>query len=151
MSPTKSSQRRRLSRLLPWALAMSLFMLTLAGCGDEDEDENAVSGTAPELSGLTYDDVIVPLGVVTTIDGMVHFSDPDGDVQTLHLALVQPDGARSELAPSQIGGTAGMTEGDLALILSIGPVMTGTHEFEVFVRDAGGNSSNTLSGTVNAE
>ena len=129
------------------ASVLAAASLTL-GCGsDSDEDR----GAAPEISALTFSPDTIPVGMQSTISGTFTFSDPDADVQNLHILVTLPSGQKQELPGGPVSGASGHTSAAANFALFLAPPEAGAHGFELWVTDAKKNESNRLIGTITAQ
>ncbi len=119
----------------------TLFFVTALGCG---------AGRPPTLSDLTFDPNEIPVGKQSTINGSFSFSDKEGDVQTINLAIKAPSGETQKVAPTPVQGAAGQFSGKLVFAAIVIPPAAGKYGFEVWLQDGSGES-NHLEGSVDAK
>ena len=103
--------------------------------------EKAPKGVASVISDLHVTPDVAHIGEKTTITGVIKFEDRDGDVAVIR---VEPRGGRTPLR------VAGAKTGTAAFTLVLTPTKAGPHTIEVWVQDAGDNTSNKLTATVEA-
>jgi hypothetical protein len=122
----------------------------LHGCGGGGGSSGSGPTTSPPdstpaISGLQISRATAPQfegnGSIQ-LTGSVNFSDAGGDVTTLHLSTSQ-----GQVLQQTITGTAGAQSGTIQGAVTIDTSTIGRYTFEVYVTDAGGRRSNTLSGT----
>ena len=135
-----------MSRLLP-ALIVLVLSFTI-GCADEPMD--APEGTPPRIAGLSLAPTTLTAGQRNALTGTMLFADSEADVVNLGLAIELPDGSKQTPAPIDVSA-AGATQGRLQINLTVMPPSAGTYHFEVWLDDAGGNESNRLQMTAQAQ
>jgi hypothetical protein len=125
------------SRFLSFATVLALAACGGGGGGTPD--------STPSISNLQF----APTSVLqydgdghAGVGGTLAFTDKGGDLATLHLATSQ--GQRIE---EPIAGAAGIKSGTISGGIEIDTSVIGRYTFEIYVIDAGGRRSNTLSGT----
>lgn len=137
-----------MSRLLPLALLLTATLIACDDGGDDADDTDAgANGTAPTISELTLDPATAPRGVATDVTASLRFVDPDGDVELGHVALML-GGQTQTLPPVTVQNVAGVTEGEVLLLLRFQPPTTDPIEVDVWLSDNAGNDSNTLTTTL---
>lgn len=119
-------------RALPLTLTV---LLLLPGC-DAEED----GGTAPSLESLTLSAEDATIGSTSTIQGMLTFTDADGDLESAEIDVTDPGGNTSSVS-TPITGVSGTREGTVVVQLSLVPPEAGTYEARVILHDAEGNAS----------
>lgn len=122
------------------ALVWTLQLVACGGGGDTS------SGSAPVISNLSVSPQAVyasstPLTFNTSFD----FSDPEGNVATLTLRIVDGTGNTINLGTEPIAGVAGMTSGTILGQLMATAVNPDTYTVQINVTDATQLSSNVLS------
>jgi hypothetical protein len=140
--------QRRAGWILP-LLSVSVTVLA-AACGD-DGGPSGPTGTAPVIADLSYSPAAITVGQQNTITGSFTFSDPDGDLKEIVVSVTTPDGQTQELPPQALQGEAGQTDGAGTIMLLLVPPAAGTYTLEVWLTDDGGNESNHLTGTLDAQ
>jgi len=124
-------------------ILVSTFWL---GCGGSDEP-----GVAPAIQSLSFDPNTVEAGKQSTISGTLQFEDPDADAAAFALKLTVPGGQSQEIPPSNAQGVSGQTAGTLMFAFIVNAILEGEYDFEIWMIDSAGNSSNRLSGKLSAQ
>lgn len=161
----------------PWKLSTWFgvaLLCGLAACGNEtddasdnDDDVGADGGvdevtfdgradaldlgTPPSIDELTFQPSEGAIGRTTTVSGTIDFEDPDGDVAQSVVSILQPDGASLFIEPVAVQGAEGHKSGTVGFAFLLTPSQEGQHQFDVWLIDEAGNSSNRLTGTINVE
>jgi hypothetical protein len=125
------------------ALAFTGF---LTACTQETSSD----GEPPTISALTYTPEVVSVGELTSLSGSLHFEDADGDLLELHMEIGDGSGRSLVVTATPISGVAGLTAGTVTLSLMVTMPSAGPHVLRVWVRDAQGQDSNALEGTLDA-
>lgn len=125
------------------ALVWTLLLVACGGGGDTS------SGSAPVISNLSVSPQAVyapstPLTFNTSFD----FSDPEGNVATLTLRIVDGAGNTIDLGTEPIAGIAGLTSGTILGQVMATAVNPDTYTIQINITDATQLSSNVLSGQV---
>jgi eukaryotic-like serine/threonine-protein kinase len=107
----------------------------------------APTGAAPIIKELHFRPAVAWLGEKATISGSLSFDDADGDVKALGLETRAPAG-RSRVQPTIPMRVAGARSGTAAFTFIFDPGETGTHVFDIWAIDKGGNASRRLSGSI---
>ena len=107
----------------------------------------AATGAAPIIKELHFRPTVAWLGEKATISGSLSFDDADGDVKALGLETRAPAG-RSRVQPAIPMRVAGAKSGTAAFTFIFDPGETGTHVFDIWAIDKGGNASRRLSGSI---
>lgn len=128
---------------LPLLLLLTAALTACDDGGDDDDTDAGANGTAPTISALTLDPATVPRGAATNVTASLRFVDPDGDIELGHVALML-SGQTQTLPPVTVQNVAGLTEAEVLLLLRFQPPTTDPIEVEVWLTDAAGNLSNTL-------
>lgn len=131
----------RLRTSLSLFLAFALLGL---GCEPGAKDDGAAS-TAPTVIKFTFSPVKIMIGQVATITGTVDFADSDGNLASLGLRFVLPDGSATPDASVPVAGAAGQTSGQASFSLDVTPDVAGDYQFQVWAVDAAGQSSAVVS------
>lgn len=132
-----------MNRNLP-AIFGLVAALGVTGCGGDDGGDES---TAPDISTLRFEPGSIPSGQQTIVTGRLRFTDPDGDVDHLLGALALGE-TRQEIAPVDIAGVDGITEGEVLFQLVLQPPAAMPLSIEVWLVDGDGNTSNHLSGAI---
>lgn len=124
-----------------------VLALLLVACGGGGGD--TVSSSAPVISSL----VVSPQAAYVSSDPLIfntsfNFSDPEGNVATLTLRIVDGTGNTMDLGTEPIAGVAGLTEGIILGQLSATAVNPDTYTVLINVTDATNLASNVLSSQV---
>lgn len=133
-----------------FVLWVGLAMHSMLGCGDDEKTATA-DGAAPTIADLALTPLEVEVGKVNNLSGSLSINDPDGDVTQIGMEVTLPDGNKQSLPKTQAQGTAGVKEGQVALVLAFGPPAAGSYALDVFVVDGKGRESNRLSTTLTAK
>ena len=126
-------------------LSSFVFVLaigTLVGCGGG----GGGGGTAPFLFNLvcTPDSATENEGGGwVDVTGRFDFSDPDGDVQSMTLTLLDSSGVVVASEPYYLGA-GGITEGYVEGIFTFSTTTADDYTIQIYVTDASGRRSNTL-------
>ncbi len=107
-------------------------------------------GTAPTISDLIYSPLGTYLGSgsgTATVSGNMLFTDPDGDLASWTLTLLDASGMQLQSTTTPIQGASGLTSGGLNAVAVVSTATLGTYTFRIQVTDARGNRSGALSGT----
>lgn len=99
-------------------------------------------GSAPTLSALSYAPQSGVVGTAVELTGTVKVADADGDAATWHAQVSPPSGAAF---PAVSGAIAG---GDAAFAVAFTPTAPGTYTSAVTAKDAAGNTSAAVTGTI---
>ena len=124
--------------------SLLLIASLLVACTDE-------SGSAPEISDLTFSPTTLAVGQQSTVSGQLQFSDPDGDPAQLGFEVILPDQSLTTLPMANLQGVSSATEGPVGWAVIIAPPATGTYRFFVWIRDSEGHDSNKLEGAVTVQ
>jgi hypothetical protein len=109
--------------------------------------ERPPTGAPPTIKELSFRPAVAWLGDKATISGSLAFDDADGDVKALGVETRAPAG-RSRTHPSIPMRLAGAKSGTAAFTFIFDPGETGTHVFDIWAIDRGGNASRRLSGSI---
>ena len=125
-----------------WVLAS----VVLAACGDGG---GSASGNAPVISGL----VITPAAAYVsaepqTFDTRFDFTDADGNLAWLTLRILNGAGVTVDLQTLPIDDHAGLTEGEILGRVVTSAATPDTYTAQIYVTDATGLQSNTLTGSA---
>lgn len=129
-----------------WVLVLAT--LILAACGGGGGSAPA-AGHAPVISSLVITPSAAyvsdtPLGFSTQFD----FSDPEADLATLSLRILDSAGLTIDLQTLPIEGDENLTEGTILGEILASPVAPDTYTAQIYVTDATGLQSNTLVGSA---
>jgi hypothetical protein len=108
------------------------------------------SGAAPVIADLEYEPATARAGGSTTVTGRISFEDPEGDAAEV-ASRIRPAGGRPRVNPRSRLALSGARKGTAAFTFVIRPGAPGSLPFEVWLIDATGNVSNTLSGEIAIE
>jgi hypothetical protein len=129
----------------------ALLAAALAACGGGGGGGSSPppAGTAPAISSLQYTPQAAyvssaPLSFV----GQLSFTDPDGDLASATLTVRNSGGTAISTTTTPIQGASGVTSGSLQGSVSAALAQADNYSLEVFVTDARGLRSNTLSGPI---
>lgn len=135
-------ENRVLLRSVAWA---AWTLLALAGCGGGGGGGGGGgSSSTPVISNLQFSPTALLQfdGDGTSfVSGTIDFADPGRDLASLTLLT------QGQTVTTPIAGIAGMASGSLQGALTVDTRTIGTYPFEVYVTDAGGRRSNSLTGT----
>lgn len=125
---------------------LAFSLLAIMGCaGATDSD----STHTPSISNLSYSPQTVGVGSsggYATVSMSMDFADSGGDISALSLVAYN-NGTQVFNQPQQLPLT-GYASGTVHFNVSGIPTMAAaSFDFQIFVTDAAGSSSNTLSGT----
>jgi hypothetical protein len=118
--------------------------LALAACTSDDS-------TGPTISNLTMSPTSFTVGMQTTINGSVKFTDPDGDLDQLAVEVTLPNQTKQMLPMTDLQNVGTMTDGTIAWALIFVPPSAGTYQMSLWVTDADGHLSNKLEGSGTAQ
>jgi len=119
----------------------------LVACGGGGD--SGPSGTAPTISNLQYSPQAAYASASSAMfTGQLAFSDPDGDLSSATLTIVNSGGATVSTSAIPIQGAAGATSGVIQGSVVASLTVADNYTLQVFVTDARGLRSNTLSGPV---
>lgn len=142
---------RRNSRLgwVTW-LAGSTAIAALVACGGGGGGGSSTpSATAPTISNLQYSPQSAYASATPTVfAGQLNFADPDGDLASATLTVVGSTGAVISTVTTPIQGASGVTSGALQGSVTAALPAADTYALQVYVTDARGLRSNTLSGAI---
>jgi eukaryotic-like serine/threonine-protein kinase len=118
-----------------------------SGDPTKKKPDRAPTGAAPTIKELSFRPAVAWLGEKATISGSLAFDDADGDVKALGLETRAPAG-RARSHPSIPMRLSGAKSGTAAFTFILDPGETGTHVFDLWAIDRGGNASRRLSGSI---
>jgi N-acetylneuraminic acid mutarotase len=140
------NDRRHSLRSVALGIA-GLLAAVVAGCGGGGGSDS--TGTAPTLSNLSYSpNAAYVSSAETTFSGQVVFSDPDGDLASATLTVLDARGAPVSTTSIPIQGAGGLTTGTLSGSVTAALPAAGSYTLRVTVTDARGLVSNALVGTI---
>jgi len=127
---------------LRFALILGLALSASAlGCAEPETQP-------PVLSELSMSSSTLMAGSLGTISGQFRFRDPEGDALELNAKVITADGVEYPFAPFAPASLAGIVDGTITFELQINLPAPGTYTVELWLRDADGNDSNTLSAPI---
>ncbi len=129
---------------------LAIIMALMIGCGGGGGGGGGAQGTNPAITSLMYSPTSAFLnagGGFIVVSGTINFSDPNGDVSTLTISTFTSGGQSLSSATTAVQGAAGKTSGVIGVSVAVPTTAVGSYTFQVFVTDAAGHASNTLSGT----
>lgn len=131
-------------------LAGSAAIVTLVACGGGGGGNSTPpSATAPTISNLQYSPQSAYASATPTVfSGQLNFADPDGDLASATLTVVGSTGAVISTVTTPIQGASGVTSGTLQGSVTAALPAADTYALQVYVTDARGLRSNTLSGAI---
>jgi hypothetical protein len=121
-----------------------LLAILLGACGGGGGGGTPVNST-PSISNLAFAPASALQGDGNgsiTVTGTVTFADAGGDLSTLHLTTPQ-----GQSISQAISGASGQTSGTIQAAVTVSTATLGHFTFTVYVTDAMGLSSNSLSGS----
>lgn len=122
---------------------LGLTAVLIVACGGGGGGSGAVVENSPSISNLSFSPTIIEIGQLTDIEGTLDFLDNDGDLSTL--TIVSADGSQQT---TNISGLSGQKSGTIMGIVQLQASELGKSTFQVFVSDAKGHQSNSLSGSI---
>ena len=134
-----------------YRLVLPLLIASTWACGDSD--------ATPELSNLSVEIITAASGTQvekatrgesTKLTGTIDFVDADGDLKTLFISFLTPNGIE-QVVDTPIAGVEGLDKGSITVGPTFTPLIVGPHEFEFWVTDKADNESNHLSITVQVQ
>jgi N-acetylneuraminic acid mutarotase len=131
-------------RVTPW-LAAGL----LAACGGGGGGGGS-AGTAPAITQFTYSPqgaYVGGAGSTANIAGTVGFSDPDGDLASWSLTVLDAAGRTLQFVEQPISGAGGMTSGTLSASAAVSTAELGDFTFRIELTDARGLRSAPVTGS----
>lgn len=128
-------------------LTSLLFIVSCGGGGGSDGND----GSSPTISQLSYS----PTSVYTdsgeepkTINGTFNFSDPDGDLSTVTIMVLDSSNQTILSETSNVTGVSGIKSGVIeGSVTAVLPIV-GEYTIQVFVTDGKENQSNLLAGIL---
>jgi hypothetical protein len=130
-------------------IGLGLLAAALAACGGGDGGGGSAPATAPTISNLQYSPQAVYVSTTPAIfTGSISFSDPEGDLASATITIVDSGGGTVSTALTPVQGATGVTSGTIQGSITTAVAAAGNYTFQVFVTDARGLRSNTLSGPV---
>lgn len=133
----------RIFRYLWIACFGGLLLSACGGSGGKSNPQNAPNSSQITISALGYWPKSILANSIATLDGQFDFKNPGG--KSLTLKVTDLDG--SELT-FPLNNSNTITEGYVPLSKQIGPLVTGTYTFTVWVIDSSGKASNKLIGKI---
>jgi hypothetical protein len=118
--------------------AAALCGLVLAGCSDDP----------PTIRMIQYSPNAALVGVMSTINGQVSFTDPDGDISQSQVTLTDPTGAS---VTSSMTPITDVNQGPIGMVpfsIDFTPGIAGNWTFNFWIIDLQGRSSNVLMNNV---
>ncbi len=132
-------------RVLTSLLVLPALLTALAACG-----EGGSSVPAPTISDLYLAPSAVSVGELDTLTGTLLVTDVEGDASELDGTITLPGGQAQALPPTPLQGASGLMAATVTFTLDLTPPVAGTYQVSVVVKDAEGQSSNTLTTTLDA-
>jgi hypothetical protein len=130
-------------------IGISLFAAALAACGGGDGGGGSAPTSAPTITNLQYSPQAVYVSSTPAFfSGSLSFSDPDGDLASATITIVDSSGATVSTASTPVQGAAGVTSGTIQGSITAAVATAGSYTLQVFVTDARGLRSNSLSGPI---
>jgi hypothetical protein len=123
------------------------IVLAIAACS-ANTDPPASNGAVPKISNMVLTPDMVKVGQQTTLQGTLDFEDADGDLKTLVASIKQGGQVSNNSTPVQ--NLAGQKAGTAALAFALVIPSEGAVEISATLVDTKGNSSNTLTKTIQA-
>jgi hypothetical protein len=127
-----------------------LFLGAVTACVAALAAAGCAAGEPPSISNLALAPTTITAGEATQVTGGVDFEDADGDVSDVFFGLAL-DGEDQGETSQEVAGADGLSSGRAAFILQLQPPVPGEIDVSVWLVDAEGNESNTLSETIVAE
>jgi hypothetical protein len=115
-----------------------LAVALLAGCGDDP----------PSIRDLTYSPNAGIVGMQSTINGTVAYTDQDNDISQSQLELISPSDVKNTSSPVPIMNVGQGVVGTVNFTLMFTPDVPGNWHFNVWIIDLQGRPSNMLNGTL---
>jgi N-acetylneuraminic acid mutarotase len=126
---------------------LSLALALVASCGGGGGGSS--TGTAPVISNLTVTPPAAYVSATTlNFDAAFDFADADGNVASFTMRTLDSRGLTTDLQTQAIQGISGVTAGTIFVQLMATSVPADTYTVEIYITDAVGQRSNTLSRTV---
>ncbi len=125
-------------------------VVALVACGGGGGGGGSTpSATAPSISNLQYSPQSAYASATPTVfAGQLNFADPDGDLASATLTVVGSTGAVISTVTTPIQGASGITSGALQGTVTAALPAADIYALQVYVTDARGLRSNTLSGAI---
>lgn len=121
--------------------------IVFAGCGGGGGDSGSSSGTAPQISNLSF----FPLSVYEydgdgqiDISGTFDYEDPDGNLDTVTVVVKDSDGHIVQSETITIAGVSGSTSGTIEGSFTVSTTVAGNYTVQIYVTDTTGLRSNTI-------
>jgi hypothetical protein len=116
----------------------ALCALLWAGCSDEP----------PSIRMLQYSPNAALVGVMSTINGTVNFTDSDGDISQTQLTLTDPTGAATTSSMMPITNVNQGPIGTVNFCIDFTPMIAGNWTFNFWIIDLQGRPSNVLMNNI---
>lgn len=127
-------------------IGILLFAAVLTSCGGGGGSPTA---TAPTIGSLHYSPEALYVQTTPAIfDGSISYSDPDGDLASVTITILDGGGGTVRTVSTPVQGAAGVTSGTIQGSITAAVSVPGSYTFQVYVTDASGLRSNTLDGPV---
>lgn len=105
--------------------------------------------TAPTIGSLRFSPEALYVSTTPAIfSGSISFSDPDGDLTSATIAILDGVGGTVSTVSTPVQGATGATSGTIQGSITAAVSVAGNYTFQVYVTDARGLRSNTLNGPV---
>ena len=105
--------------------------------------------TAPSISNLSYSPTSTTVGSnggMITVTGSIDFSDGEGNVSILYIAILDSTDNRIQQIEEVLEGLTGITSGEISFEVSVDTTGAESYTFEIYVVDVYGSESNELVG-----
>lgn len=128
------------------------YAFLLSSCGSEVQVTATVPVTvayAPTISLVHYTPDYAFLGDghgIVTVSGTVDFVDPDADISTMTLSVVDSQGFLVSRSVSPLPAFYGYSQGTVFFAIDFSTLAVDTYTFSVSLSDSAGNMSNPVFG-----
>jgi hypothetical protein len=136
----------KLVPIKPLRFAVSLLLCALAGCGGSN-----APGPPSTISDLSITPSSATVGTTTTFTGTLHLTDPSGDESEIDGTITPPGGQPQAFQPTMLQGALGQKSVPVEFIVAFSPPLAGSYQVSVYIKDADGQPSNTLTTTITAK
>jgi N-acetylneuraminic acid mutarotase len=129
-------------------VVMYFGLIMLAGCGGGGGGSS--SNTAPSISDLSFSPPAMYVnfgGGQADISGTFDFADPDGDLSTATITVLDAGGHTVQTETIDIADVAGSTSGTIQGTVTITTSVLGDFTVQLYVTDASSLHSNTIVST----
>lgn len=132
------------------AYYMAAVMLAIAGCGGGDGDSiNYGGGATPVISASVFTPESARIndnGGQITVIATINFSDPDGDLRSATINILDDAGNTITSQVITIANVDGVTSGTIQGVVTVSTTTVGDFTVRVFVTDSLNLQSNQLEG-----